>query len=172
MRTKLKKRTAALGRTLIELVAALAIAAITGVALARIGVLGVRLGQSSLYEDQRVYPVRNAFDRVAQDLRLALAILPDCGAQGRQAIATLEPGGRVGVVLSYERDGQNRLLRNRWTDAGCSTLQSSSVIAYQVTDLSITPPVASDRSLELRLTATALDGTTFTLQERITGRGF
>lgn len=172
MRASETRRSGAPGRTLIELVAAVAIAAVTGVALARIGVLGVRLGQTSLYEDQRVYPVRNAFDRVAQDLRLALAILPDCGSQGRQAIALLEPGGRVGVVLSYERDGQNRLVRNRWTDAGCTTLQSASVIAYQITDLAITPPAASDRSMELRLTAGAQDGSTFTLQERITGRGF
>jgi type II secretory pathway component PulJ len=173
MKATYKKRIGTAGRTLIELVTALAIAGITGLALSQIGVLGFTLEQTSLYEDERVYPVRNAFDRVAQDLRMALAIIPDCGGvSGRHAIATLGSGGTLGIILTYERDAENRLVQKSWTDAGCTTVQSSSILAYQITNFVITSPVPSDRSIELLLSATAADGTSFTLQERITGRGF
>lgn len=154
------------GRTVIELLVGLAMAGIVGVALSSIAVLGFRFAHFSQFEDQRVYPVRNGFDMVVKELRLAQSLHPNCNSQ--LGIGMLSPGATQAWVATYAVDGSSRLVRTLYTDASCTTVKSTTVLGYQITHFSLSK--VGQGELDVAMRATSKDGTPFTLKQRVTGR--
>lgn len=156
------------GRTLVEVIMGVAIASIVGISLSNISVLGLRFSHTSRAEDERVYPVRNAYDVVVQDLRLAQNVLPDC--DGALGVILLAPGNAEGWTVSYKVDGQKRLVRSIYTDLSCTSLKSSSVLAYRITDFALTYAGSGVFELLLQAQSENDEHTEFTLTQSVVGR--
>lgn len=154
------------GRTLIELLVGLAIAAIVAVSLSRVAVAGFRFANDSRYEDRRVYPVRNTMDVIVKDLRFAQRYYANC--YGEQGIFVLPPSS-PGQVITYNRNG-TRLVRTIWSNATCTgtgTPVERTIIGYEISDFRLTQLLGQ---LDLRIEAKSADGKTYSLRQQVTAR--
>lgn len=156
------------GRSIIELLTASAIAGMVTLMLGSIVILGLRFSRSSQLEDERIYPVRNAFDMITKDLRLTQGAYPDCGSIGRLALGIHGPGENEFWFAHYRREADGRLLRIIYADASCSATLSQQPIAYQIDDFSLTQLGAGQ--FEVLIRARSKDGTAFELTQTVTGR--
>ena len=169
-RTGLTACTDQAGRTLIELLVGLSITMMASLLLASIVVLGLRISGSFQREDERVYPVRNAFDMIVKDVRLAQGTYPDCGVSGRLALAIHGPGENEIWFAHYSRNASNQLVRTIYRDASCSVKVSEQTLAYQITDFAISAPGAGRFEITLKARSHDAAQTEFEMQQVVIGR--
>lgn len=157
------------GRTMMELLISMAIASIVTLALASITILGLRFANSDRYEDQRVYPVRNAFDLITKDLRTARAVVADCPKDsGLLAFSLVDSDGKP-VYVTYQRDSAtNRLIRTAYQNHQCQGASTSTNIAYQITRFKLKSLGGGRFEVEMRATST--NSEEFVLTQQVTGR--
>lgn len=169
-RQGLTQRKTQAGRTLIELLVGLSVAMMASLVLASIVILGFRISGTHHREDERVYPVRNAFDMIVKDVRLTQGTYPNCGVTGRLALAIHGPGENEIWVAHYSRNASNQLIRTIYRDASCSVVVSQSTLAYQITDFSIEALAAGRFKITLKARSHDAAQTEFDMEQIVIGR--
>lgn len=160
-------RQAESGRTLVELLVTLAIAGIVGVSLSSITVLGLRFSRQDQFEDQRVYPVRNAFDMITRDLRLAAEVLT-CGTT---TVYKIRVSDTAIMYTTYTHDpATRRVTSTAYDNPSCSGTSTTTVLGNQITYLNTTQPAPGKFVVEMKAQSSAPDNTVFTLVQEVTGR--
>lgn len=164
----LRRLTDPAGRTLIELLVAMAIASMVTLMLGSIVILGLRFSRSSQFEDQRVYPVRNGFDRIVQDLRLTEGTLP-CGTGATPTVVLRQKDNSLEFVQYAHDPASKRVVRYSYPDWGC-TAGTETTIAYQITDFRITFHSGARFTVFMEARSNDPDSTPFRITQEVMGR--
>lgn len=154
------------GRTLIEVLVALAIAGMAALLLSSITTLGLRMSSTFYYEDRRVYPARNALDMLVADMRRAKDILSDwCGVTGQYALKVRAANGVDLDYVTYALVTGNRVVRRQYS--ACGVTPSERVVGNQISVFNL---ALVDKALVVTMEARSPDGAVFQLSQRVQGR--
>jgi len=157
------------GHTIVELLISLAIASLVVIVIGSITILGLRFANHDRYEDQRVYPVRNAFDMIVKDLRTATEVRADCPRDSGLLAFGIVANDGTPVYVNYRRDADSKtLIRTAYHNNQCEGTSTATNIAYQITRLKLESLGGGRFEVEMRATST--NGVEYRLSQRVTGR--